>query len=242
MGKKICVYTATTFALIFIIFQFYAIFSTVFSEKEVMAEVEKSIVIRQGSEEDNRIAFTCNVDWGSEVIPDMLEIFKDDGIRITFFISGRWAENNPDLLRRIFVEGHEIQNHGYGHRMSSKISESEVLEEIKKTESAIMNLTGVKTNVFAPPSGDHDERTIQICKNEGYILSLWSVDTIDWRPGSTAEIIKNRVFNKKLNGAILLMHPKEETAKALPDIISRINKKGLSIVTFSELANQNLAP
>jgi peptidoglycan/xylan/chitin deacetylase (PgdA/CDA1 family) len=135
----------------------------------------------------------------------------------------------------MFLEGHEIQNHGYGHRLSSQISEEEVMEEIKKTEDAIKNFTGVKTEVFAPPSGDYDSKTVEVCREMGYLLSLWSVDTIDWRAGSTAKVIEDRVLNKKLNGAILLMHPKEETVKALPGIIKTIQGRGLEIVTLKEL-------
>ncbi len=227
---------AGTFA--FISFQVYTMYDMMFHTQSVSVEGEEGIVIRQGDPEDDRISFTCNVDWGEEILPGMLELFAEKDIKITFFVSGRWAENNPWLLRRIYVEGHEIQNHGYGHRMCSKISEQAVREEIEKTEEAVKQFTGITTDVFAPPSGDYDAKTVELCREMGYILSLWSVDTIDWRAGSTAKVIEDRVLTKKLNGAILLMHPKEETVKALPAIIDEIEKRGLSIVPLAELIEE----
>lgn len=69
----------------------------------------------------------------------------------------------------------------------------------------------------------------------GYILSLWSSDTIDWKPSSTKDIIKERILNKPLSGAIVLMHPKPETAKALPELIDEIQQKNIKIVPLREL-------
>jgi peptidoglycan/xylan/chitin deacetylase (PgdA/CDA1 family) len=237
MVRKIilCLVISGTFA--FVCFQLYAMYDMMFHTETVSVEGEEGIVIRQGRTDDHRIAFTCNVDWGEDVLPDMLDIFAEKDIKITFFVSGKWAKNNPWLLRKIYVLGHEIQNHGYGHRMCSQISEKEVREEIEKTEVVIKQLTGVVTNTFAPPSGDYDKKTVEVCREMGYLLSLWSVDTIDWRSDSTARVIENRVLKKNLNGAILLMHPKEETVKALPGIIEKIWDRGLTIVTLSELMN-----
>ena len=231
----LCLVVAGTF--VFISFQVYTMYDMMFHTQSVSIEGEEGIVIRQGEADDPRIAFTCNVDWGEDVLPDVLEILEENDLKITFFISGKWANNNPWLLRTIYVQGHEIQNHGYAHRMCSGISEQEVREEIGKTEDAIKYYTGVKTNIFAPPSGDYDEKTVSICKDMDYTLSLWSVDTIDWREDSTAKVIQDRVLKRDLNGAILLMHPKEETVKALPAIIEEIGSRGLSIVPLSELIN-----
>ncbi|HZK01588.1 MAG TPA: polysaccharide deacetylase family protein, partial [Anaerovoracaceae bacterium] len=216
MSKRVVIYIAIIATVTLVSFQLFTMYGMLFNAEHVFNENETGIVIRQGQQDDNRIVFTCNVDWGEDVLPDMLRIFEENNLKITFFVSGRWAENNPKLLRKMYVLGHEIQNHGYGHRLCSKISNQQILEEINKTEDAILRFTGIKTDIFAPPAGDYDDRTIEICKEKEYILSLWSIDTIDWRPGSTAAIIEKRVLDKELKGGIVLMHPKEETVKALP--------------------------
>lgn len=68
----------------------------------------------------------------------------------------------------------------------------------------------------------------------GYPVILWSVDTIDWQK-PTAEVIVQRVTSKVSDGDIVLMHPTENTVKALPTLIRTLKKEGFHIVTVSEL-------
>jgi peptidoglycan/xylan/chitin deacetylase (PgdA/CDA1 family) len=238
--------TFAAFMIIFVIFTYQIVSlgmifyqnSSAVNNNEIqsLAKNEEGVVIRNGLPNSGQVTFSCNVDWGEEVIPDMLKIFDENQINITFFVSGKWAEKHPDLLREMYAAGHEIQSHGYSHKLCSQNSVETIKEEILKTEKVIMDIIGVKTNVFAPPAGNYDETTVELCRSLGYKLALWNVDTIDWREGSTAEVIKNRVLKKHLNGAIVLMHPKEETVKALPDLIREIKGKNLSIVPLYRLS------
>lgn len=196
---------------------------------------EEDVVIRCAPVGIGKTVITCNVDWGEEVLPEILEICREKGVHITFFVTGKWAEKNPELLQRMYGEGHEIQSHGYSHSLCSNCTEEKVREEIQKTEDIIEGLLGVKTGVFAPPSGDYDAKTVELCREMGYLLSLWSADTIDWREGSTAAVITERILGKELDGGIILMHPKEETAKALPGLIDAIRERGLDPVPLVNL-------
>ncbi|ADL07986.1 polysaccharide deacetylase family protein [Thermosediminibacter oceani] len=184
------------------------------------------------------MAFTCNVAWGNEFIPKMLEIFEEYGIKITFFIEGRWAEKYPDLLKLIHSKGHEIGNHGYSHAHHSKLSFEENVNEIKKAEEAIEKVTGEKTKLFAPPYGEFSEQTVKATDSLNYKLIMWSIDTIDWKkPG--VKYIVNKVIQNAGGGKIVLMHPTEETVKALPTIIQDLQQKGYKITTVSDLLLDN---
>lgn len=196
----------------------------------IAKEEIESKIIRNGAPGNNVCTFACNVDWGEEVIPDMLKVFEEKNIKVTFFVTGRWAENNKDLLKQMYEAGHEIQSHGYSHALCSQVSSEKVKEEIEKTEAAIIDGISIKPNYFAPAAGDFDERTVEICEELGYKMVLWSSDTIDWREGSYAPVIIQRIMSKPLDGAIILMHPKPETLKALPNLIDQINTEGYRIV------------
>lgn len=235
MLKRTGYYLLIGITLLFIGFQIYTFLHTVFYMEASAVPGEEDVVIRSGNPEEKRLTITCNVDWGEEIIPGILEVLKEKDVNITFFVSGKWAEKNPYLLRQMYIAGHEIQSHGYAHKLCSKITAEQVREEIQKTEDIIESLLGIKTSVFAPPSGDYNAETVDLCRDMGYTLSLWSADTIDWRKGSTAEVIKERVLNKKLTGAIILMHPKSETLKALPSLIDEIKERGIDIVTLNRL-------
>lgn len=244
MQKKLFI-VAVIFMLLFMTYQLYSIFNILFEGKTEQTQTnstqeqkeveEKQIVIRHGAEGCNQLAFSCNVDWGEDVLPTMLDIFEKEDIKVTFFVTGRWAENHPDLLREMFAAGHEIQSHGYSHKLCTQVSVDTTKEEILKTQAAILDIINVKTTVFAPPSGDYNHTTVSLCDELGYKMALWSADTIDWRADSSADVIKERILQKPLDGAIVLMHPKPETVKALPGLIQEIKKQGFTIVPFYKL-------
>lgn len=197
---------------------------------------EKIEPIRKGSNKDY-IAFTCNVDWGTELIPPMLDIFEKYNVKITFFVTGRWAKNNPETLRTIYDKGHEVGNHGYGHRMHSKIGIEGNRSEIETTHNIVKEILGIDMKYFAPPSGDYNEDTLKVATEMGYKTILWNVDTIDWRNDSTSNVILQRVLSKPLKGSIVLMHPKQETIKALEEMIQSIIKKEIKVGTVSKVLN-----
>ncbi len=192
-------------------------------------------VFYKGNIDTKTIAFTCNVDWGNEYIPKMLEIFNENDIKITFFVTGRWAEKNPDILKLIYNNGHEIGNHGYSHRDYDKLSFEQNKSEILRADKLINQVVNIKPKFFAPPSGAYNDSTVKAAKDLGYNVIMWSIDTIDWRKDSTKDKIINRVISKPHNAAIVLMHPKEETIKALPVIIQTLNDMGYKIGRVSDV-------
>ncbi len=120
-------------------------------------ETFKMDIYYKGNVDDEIVAFVCNVDWGNEYIPSMLKIFKDNNISITFFVTGRWAEKNPELLKKIYEYGHEIGNHGYKHIDYDKLSYEANKEEIIKAHNAINQIIKEEPKYFAPPSGAYND-------------------------------------------------------------------------------------
>jgi probable sporulation protein (polysaccharide deacetylase family) len=190
--------------------------------------------IYKGNENISKVAFECNVVWGTEYIPAMLDIFKDRDINITFFIGGEWAKENPELITRMVSEGHEIGNHGYSHKHHSKLTLEQNLKEMKDTENIIKEITGITTTLFAPPYGEFDDTTLRAATSLGYKTIMWSIDTIDWKRDGVNNIL-DRVLKNPHNGAFVLMHPTEDTIKALPVMLDKLNEKGYDICCISEL-------
>jgi peptidoglycan/xylan/chitin deacetylase (PgdA/CDA1 family) len=189
------------------------------------------------------MALTINVDWGEEYIPGILKELDKSKVKATFFITGRWAKNNPDLVKVISEAGHQIENHGYSHPHPDRLSVKSNQEEIKKTEEIIFNITGKKTSCYAPPYGEKGITGLKAAEELGYSTILWTLDTVDWRSESTPGIIAKRVLDPERKtgikpnkcGAIVLMHPKENTLKALPLILFQLAQEGYSLKTINEL-------
>jgi peptidoglycan/xylan/chitin deacetylase (PgdA/CDA1 family) len=138
------------------------------------------------------------------------------------------------LVADVANQGHEIANHTYSHPHPNALSKDKNKEQITKNEELLKEITGIKTTLYAPPYGEYNDTVLSAAHELGYTTIMWSIDTIDWkRP--PAEIIKSRVMKKLHNGAIILMHPTESTAQALPDLIAQIQNKGYTITTVSDI-------
>ena len=194
----------------------------------------KDAPIFQGNTGAKAVAITVNVDWGEEFIPAMLDEFKKNNALVTFFVTGRWAEKNPEMLKKMAIAGHSIQNHGYKHVHFNQLSPTEVTSEIKKAEDVIYGITGTRSSFFASPYGEYNSQLVRTVNGINYKYIMWSADTIDWqRPDPTT--IVNRVIKKVHNDAIVLMHPTEPTLKALPEMLKQLREQNYQMITIDKI-------
>lgn len=184
--------------------------------------------------EVSSVSIECNVYMGAEFLNHMLDTLKQKKVRITFFVGGIWAKDNEALVKRIVAEGHEIANHGYSHQQHSRISAQANRDEMMKTDALIQKLTGVKMQLFAPPSGDFNQLTLRIAEENNYKTIMWTADTIDWRD-QNPELLLSRVKKKIDKGGIVLIHPTRATAQMLPCMIDELCSLGYDIVPVGEL-------
>ena len=175
-----------------------------------------------------------NVYEGGEIVIQFLEILRNYSAKATFFIGGVWAEKNADVIKRIADEGHEIGCHGYLHKDHKQLSTEQNKDEIVKTNRLLKEITGKPVTLFAPPSGSFGENTVSACRALGQKMILWTKDTIDWRDKDVSLLVKRATKNIS-SGDLVLMHPKEQTVRALPQIIEAYLSEGLSLLTVSEV-------
>lgn len=191
-----------------------------------------------GNENSSSVALMINVYSGSDEVIQMLDILKNSQGKATFFIGGCWAEKNKSVVEAIHECGMEIGNHGYLHKDSDKLTDSRLKSEINSTKNLIEAYIGVKTTLFAPPSGAIDKRTAIVASDCGHKTIMWSKDTIDWRYGDS-DLIVTRATKNLVPGDLILMHPTEATVKALPEILKKISAMGLKSAYVSEIIDEN---
>ncbi len=221
--------------IILIIVLIFLTFIPFFINKSKETFKEENDIFYKGNINKKTIAFTCNVDWGNKYIPPMIEIFRKNNIKITFFTTGTWANNNSQLLKQIYDAGHEIGNHGYYHKNYGNLNYISNKNQIQMAHEIIKNIIGESPKYFAPPAGSFNKYTIRAAKDLNYKVIMWSIDTIDWRKDTTEEKIYNRVINNLNNSAIVLMHPKKNTINVLPKMIKSIKKKNYKIGKVSDI-------
>lgn len=212
--------------------------------RRVVATVDKEYyqAIYERPEAGKVAALTINVDWGEEFIPALLAILKKHHAQATFFVTGTWAEKNPDLLREIAKNGQEIGNHGMSHVHPAQLDEAGVRKLIGDGEKVIERIIGKSpAKLFAPAYGEVNQRIVASAAQVGYRTIMWSADTIDWQKPAPAVIIE-RVRKKIASGGIVLMHPTENTVAALPGIIKVLGEKQLQAVSVGELIRAKASP
>lgn len=171
-------------------------------------------------------------DGPSKYTNEILDILKDNGICATFFILGNKVPYGQETLLKMLENGNEIGNHTYNHKWLAHLDEIEIKNQISKTQEVIFEYTRYLPKVFRPSYGDIPK---EMRKEINLEVTLWNVDTLDWKLKNKKQIIKRATRNTK-DGDIILMHDTyKRTKDALPEIINTLKKKGFQFVTISEL-------
>lgn len=188
--------------------------------------------IYRGNPAKPMVALMINVAWGDEYLLPMLDILKDTGVKATFFFDGSWLAKHSELAKSIMALGHEVSNHAYSHPNMSQLSNARQREEIGKTEKLLKEL-GASNTWFAPPSGDYDDRTVEIAAEFKLRTVLWTLDTLDWKKPQPSTVI-DKVSRNVSPGTLILMHPTSTSQNALRGMIKVIQEKGYTLGTVSE--------
>jgi peptidoglycan-N-acetylglucosamine deacetylase len=179
----------------------------------------------------------------------ILDILKKYNIKATFFVVGQNAQTNPDIIQRMYNEGHEIGNHSYTHSNIGKISEIQTTFELNSTQRVIEAITGHSTILFRPPydaaaelSALSDYVPTIRAQKMGYVAIGESIDPLDWQ-APTAEELYRRVMADINSGNTILFHDaggnRNSTVAALPIIIESLIKQGYTFDTTSQMMGKS---
>lgn len=178
------------------------------------------------------------------ITPKILEILKQHDIKATFFVIGKMAEQNPELIRRIQEEGHLICNHTYSHNYELLYSSPDsFMADVTKCEEVLKNILGedFETDILRFPAGSFGKKRLPFrerVKEHGYISIDWNAlngdaEGLHIPAASLVDRIKETTENK--NSAVVLMHDsntKDTTAEALPEIIGYLKDQGYAFKTL----------
>ena len=226
-------YRVMTFFLICSVILMGAFFAG--EESVTVSTAPRTIPIYSVEQDDGKIAITFDCAWGAGDMESILSTLKNHNCKATFFVLGTWAEQNPDIMKKIVSEGHEVGNHSYNHTHYTAMSQNEMLADIDKCNKAIKDTTGVTPVLFRAPSGDYNNSVIEAAHGKNMEYIQWSVDSLDWR-GLNCEQVLERIIPKTKSGDILLFHNgTPHTAESLERILTELEGKGFSYLKVSDL-------
>lgn len=200
-----------------------------------------------------KVAYLTFDDGPSETVtPMVLDVLKEEDVKATFFIVGQALDKNDankEVLKREVAEGHAIGNHTYTHNYkylfpNRTVNVDNFVADIEKTNESLRKVLGndFSTRAIRVPGGQMSWNGIKPLDD---ILGSKDYHEIDWnalskdsegKPKKAPELASDLIQTVKgREKAVILMHDtygKEETAKALPEIIKYLKEQGYEFRTM----------
>lgn len=185
------------------------------------------------------------------VTPKILDILKDEDIKASFFVIGKYVEEHPEIVKRAYEEGHYIANHGYSH--NNKIlykNEKSFINEIIKTDEAIGKAIGIEnycSHVFRFPNGYMSSQNKGDKRKATELLSKINYTYIDWNclnNDSMKKYTKEQLLQnlkkscKNKDTLVILMHDTRDVSDSslvLKDSIKYLKEKGYKFENFYDI-------
>ncbi len=181
---------------------------------------------------DDKICITFDQGYENGYTPAILDTLKEKEAKAVFFLTGDYAERNPELVKRMIDEGHIIGNHGLDHASLPKLSLAEAESEIMELHNFVADKYGYEMTYFRPPCGEYSERSIALAQRLGYKTFLWSFAYCDWDPNDQPNPQKafEKITKAAHGGEILLLHSVSKTnCEILGSVIDDLRAQGYEI-------------
>ncbi len=197
---------------------------------------ENEIVHGDTSQPAMALTFDCG--GGVASLQYILNTLKDNSVTGTFFLEGNFVHLKPEIVPMILTGGHELGNHSFTHPKFTTLTQTQVAQELSRTEAAISAAAGepLPMRYFRFPYGDRNKEIKRWVAEQGYQSVFWDIDPQGWRKTMTATTVISFVLANAHPGGIVLMHcyaPADEAA--LPDVIAGLQAMGYRLDSLSNI-------
>ncbi|MGC8877034.1 polysaccharide deacetylase family protein [Thermus sp.] len=184
-----------------------------------------------GSRREPKVALTFD-DGPSEATEALLALLARHGVKATFFLTGERAKARPDLVEAIRREGHQVEDHGEGHRALSLLLPWVEWRHMAQNPG----------RYYRPPHGLHTPFTRLFARLLGKRVALWDLEAKDWLP-LPPEALAERLLYYLRPGSVVLLHDgPERTLRLLELALPRMLALGYRPVPLDELPPRPLSP
>ena len=221
----------------------YTITYTVTDSFGNTATATRTLVVKAASQQGtvnpgNKVIYLTFDDGPSEYTGRLLEVLGRYGVKATFFVCDKGAEQNK-LMADIVKGGHAIGIHSQTHNYASIYSSvNAFLDDMNRMSDIIYANTGVRTKLLRFPGGSSNTISRNYCKgimtelarivqDMGYQYFDWNVGSNDTANNITADKIYSNVIAQCANKAasVVLQH---DIFKESVDAVERIIQWGLT--------------
>ena len=188
---------------------------------------------------NNKILLTFDDSPNPRTTETILKVLNHLNIKSLFFCVGNNINKHGTFAKIIIDEGHTIGNHTYNHKVITKISNQESVEEINRVDKILFDKFGYENKYFRPPHGKINFGSKKLINNIGLKCVMWNLLTFDFE--NNINKVK-KIVKKNLSGnSIVVLHDSLKSKDIIIDSISFIydeaKKKGYDFGEATECLN-----
>ncbi|MGB6479993.1 MAG: polysaccharide deacetylase family protein [Candidatus Sulfotelmatobacter sp.] len=173
----------------------------------------------------------------------LLEVLAKHNVHATFFLIGRYVQQQPQIARAIIQAGHVVGNHTFTHPLLIFRSEAGIRQELTQCRDALQHAIGEPSSLFRPPFGGRRPAVLRIARELGLEPVMWNVTGYDWNAPPAGKIDR-RVSKQMRGGDVILLHDgghkqlgadRPQTVIATDHLIARYKAEGYEFVTIPQM-------
>ncbi len=202
---------------------------------------------RFGYNASNVVALTFDDGPDAVYTAQILDILKEKNVPAAFFLVGSNIMKNPDVVRRMVDEGHEIGSHTFTHVHIDQVSNYRSQLELSATQRLIVGTTGRRTVLFRTPYGrgqgpaiSQHAHPMMVVSDQGYVIVGSEIVPPDWKglpPQELIDFVELALSNNE--GNVIVFHDsggnRASTVAALPQLIDQLRADGFEVVSLATL-------
>lgn len=166
----------------------------------------------------------------------ILDAFRAECVKATFFVVGNMAKAHPDLLRRAHAEGHTIATHSQHHRvLGQHASAAEVERDFEGGAETVAAALGDRKAVapfYRSPGLGRSAAIERHLASHGIVVCSADFKADDWSGISADQIMERALarIERKGRGILVLHDIQPATAQALPKLLRALQARHFHIV------------
>ncbi|HEV3510412.1 MAG TPA: polysaccharide deacetylase family protein [Candidatus Sulfotelmatobacter sp.] len=166
--------------------------------------------------------------------PKLLDVLREKGVKATFFVVGKRADQHPEIVRRTWTEGHLVANHTWSHNsLFCFLMPRRLRSEIERGAESIRRSCGFQPRLFRSPVGLRHPLLAPYLKDAGLEYVSWTIRTRDTLTANSSVLARRML--KAASGDIILLHDHlpggtDAMLEVLPRVIDELRERGFQFV------------
>ena len=152
-----------------------------------------------------------------------------------FFLTGHYAQSQPELIQRMIDEGHILGNHSQNHPSFPDTPLEECKAEVEEIHNYVKENFDYEMSLFRFPAGEFSEQNLKLLQDMGYRSVFWSFAYRDWEVDNQPDPAQalETIVSKAHPGAIILLHSVSSTnAEVLGSVIDQLREQGYEFKAY----------